>query len=67
MSCLYTFDNPSMYTFDIKNQVFIEPHFQSDAGIIFGRDIERFAHFSAKNLIEISLMGEKFQVSQRFC
>ena len=28
------------------------------AGIIFGGDIERFAHFSAKNLIEISLLGE---------
>ena len=28
-------------------------------GIIFGRDIERFAHFSVKNLIENGLMGEK--------
>ena len=30
------------------------------AGIIFGGDCERFALFSAKNLIEIGLMGEKF-------
>ena len=30
-----------------------------DAGIIFSGDSERFAHFSAKNLIEIGLMGEK--------
>ena len=30
-----------------------------DAGIIFGGDSERFAHFYAKNLIEIGLMGEK--------
>ena len=29
------------------------------AGIIFGGDSERFAHFSAKNLIVIGLMGEK--------
>ena len=29
------------------------------AGIIFGRDIERFAQFSVKNLIENGLMGEK--------
>ena len=28
-------------------------------GIIFGGDSERFAHFSAKNLIEIGEMGEK--------
>ena len=27
--------------------------------IIFGGDIERFAHFSARNLIEIGLMGDK--------
>ena len=30
-----------------------------NAGIILGGDIERFAHFSAKNLIEIGQMGEK--------
>ena len=29
------------------------------AGIIFEGDSERFAQFSAKNLIEIGLMGEK--------
>ena len=29
------------------------------AGFIFGRDIERFAHFTAKNLNEIGLIGEK--------
>ena len=28
------------------------------AGIIFGGDSERFAHFSAKNIIEFGLMGE---------
>ena len=28
-----------------------------EAGIIFGGDFERFARFSAKNLIEIALMG----------
>ena len=28
-------------------------------GIIFGGDSERFAHFSAKILIEFGLMGEK--------
>ena len=26
--------------------------------IFFGEDSERFAHFSAKNIIEIGLMGE---------
>ena len=31
------------------------------SGIIFGVDSERFAHFSAKNLIEFGLMGEKSQ------
>ena len=31
------------------------------AGIIFWGDSERFAHFSAKNLIEIGLMGEQSQ------
>ena len=30
-----------------------------NSGIFLERDIERFAHFSAKNLIEIVLMGEK--------
>ena len=30
-----------------------------NAGIIFGGDSERFAHFSAKNLIEFGMMGEK--------
>ena len=30
-----------------------------DAEIIFGGDSERVAHFSAKNLIEFGLMGEK--------
>ena len=29
-------------------------------GIIFGGDSERFAHFSVKNLIDIGLMGEKY-------
>ena len=29
-------------------------------GIIFGGDCERFAHCSAKNLIELGLMGENF-------
>ena len=29
------------------------------SGIIFGHDIERFAHLSAKYLVEIGLMGEK--------
>ena len=29
------------------------------AGIIFGGNCERFAHFSAKNLIVFGLMGEK--------
>ena len=28
------------------------------AGIIFGRDIERFAHFSDKNLVENGLIEE---------
>ena len=28
------------------------------AGIIFGRDIERFAHVSINNFIENGLMGE---------
>ena len=32
---------------------------QDFSGIILGEDSERFAHFSAKNLIEIGLMGEK--------
>ena len=30
----------------------------ANAGIILGGDSERFAHFFAKNLIEIGLMGE---------
>ena len=29
------------------------------SGIIYGGDSERFAHYSAKNLNEIGLMGEK--------
>ena len=41
-----------------------------DARIIFGGDSERFAHFSAKYLIEIGLMGEisciKMKLSKRF-
>ena len=35
-------------------------------GIIFGRDIERFAHFSVPNLIEIGSMGEKSQSKKHF-
>ena len=41
------------------------------AGIIFGGDSERFAHFSAKNLIVIGLMGKKsnrkMKLSKGFC
>ena len=33
--------------------------FNTYAGIIFRGDSERFAHFSAKNLIEFGMMGEK--------
>ena len=33
--------------------------YHHSAGIIFRGDSERFAHFSAKNLIKFGLMGEK--------